>query len=65
MSANTSGSVTRISMTGYGILAYIAFLTVLLYAIGWVEGLLVPRSIDARPTLSAELARFFIPRHVA
>lgn len=56
MSANTSGAVTRISMTGYGILAYIAFLTVLLYAIGWVEGLLVPRSIDEGPQGSAAVA---------
>jgi protein-S-isoprenylcysteine O-methyltransferase Ste14 len=56
MNANEAGGVTRVTMTGYGMLAYVAFLAVLLYAIGWVEDLLVPRSIDEGPPASALLA---------
>jgi protein-S-isoprenylcysteine O-methyltransferase Ste14 len=36
----------RLLMTAYGAVVYVAFLLVFLYAIGFVEGLVVPKDID-------------------
>ncbi len=41
-----AGMIKRTLMTGYGLLAYAAFLVVFLYALGFVEGLVVPKAIN-------------------
>ncbi|WP_153342620.1 methanethiol S-methyltransferase [Nocardia aurantia] len=40
----------------YGTAVYVLFLVVFLYAIGWVEGLVVPRTIDEGPAASTRAA---------
>src|SRR5579862_1008241 len=43
----TEAAMARIAGTVYGVLVYVLFLGTFLYAIGFVENELVPRSIDA------------------
>lgn len=43
------GRLGRTLMTAYGAAAYAVFFAVFLYSIGWVEGLVVPRTIDEGP----------------
>ncbi|WP_373281743.1 methanethiol S-methyltransferase [Nocardia aobensis] len=43
-------------MAAYGLVAYLLFLVVFLYAIGWVEGLVVPRDINEGPAASTAVA---------
>ncbi|WP_372466004.1 methanethiol S-methyltransferase [Nocardia spumae] len=43
-------------MAAYGVVAYVLFLVVFLYAIGWVEGLVVPRDINEGPEASTAVA---------
>ncbi|TSE01705.1 isoprenylcysteine carboxylmethyltransferase family protein [Skermania sp. ID1734] len=43
-------------MTVYGSLVYLLFLATLLYSIGWVEGLVVPRTIDSGHEASTAVA---------
>jgi protein-S-isoprenylcysteine O-methyltransferase Ste14 len=45
-------TLARSLMTAYGVVVYLLFLLVFLYAIGFVEGLLVPKDIDAGPVIS-------------
>jgi methanethiol S-methyltransferase len=47
---------SRLLMTSHGVIAYTLFLLVFLYAIGWVERLLVPRTIDEGPRAPAAVA---------
>ncbi len=56
MTTHTASRPARTLMTAYGMLAYAAFAVVFLYAIGWVEGLVVPRTIDDGPTAPATVA---------
>ena len=56
MTTHTTSRLSRTLMTGYGMLAYGAFLVVFLYAIGWVEGLVVPRTIDEGPAAPTAVA---------
>ena len=56
MTTHTMSRPARIAMTGYGILAYCVFAVVFLYAIEWIEGLVVPRTIDEGPAASAGAA---------
>ena len=44
-----TGAVARTLITVYGTLVYVTFLIVFLYAIGWVEGLVVPHTINDGP----------------
>src|SRR5262245_43089656 len=46
----------RIAVFLYGVAAYICFLAVFLYAVGWVGGFGVPRSIDSAPAGSVGVA---------
>ena len=48
--------LNRSAVLGYGVVSYAAFFTTFLYAIGFVGGFLVPRSIDSAPTHSLGLA---------
>ncbi|MEU2006767.1 methanethiol S-methyltransferase [Rhodococcus sp. NPDC019627] len=41
--------VARTLITAYGMVVYATFLIVFVYAIGWVEGLVVPHTIDDGP----------------
>ncbi len=43
-------------MAAYGAAAYVLFLVVFLYSIGWVEGLVVPRDINEGPEASTAVA---------
>ena len=56
MTTHTTSRPARTLMTAYGMLAYAAFAVVFLFAIGWVEGLVVPRTIDDGPTAPAAVA---------
>ncbi|MEE2034111.1 methanethiol S-methyltransferase [Rhodococcus chondri] len=49
---------SRLLMTSYGLIAYALFLLVFLYAIGWVERLVVPRTIDEGSRTPAGIAVF-------
>lgn len=50
------GSRAGAATMAYGGVAYALLLVVFLYAIGWVEGLVVPRNIDEGPTASTTVA---------
>ncbi|TCN52712.1 protein-S-isoprenylcysteine O-methyltransferase Ste14 [Rhodococcus sp. SMB37] len=52
----TRTAASRLLVTGYGVCAYLIFLAVFLYAIGWVERLVVPRNIDQGPRAPAGIA---------
>lgn len=39
--------IARIAIAGYGIIAYLAFFSAILYAIGFVTGLVVPKDINS------------------
>ncbi len=52
----TRTAASRLLATGYGVCAYLIFLAVFLYAIGWVERLVVPRNIDEGPRAPAGIA---------
>ncbi|MFZ2176566.1 MAG: methanethiol S-methyltransferase [Rhodococcus sp. (in: high G+C Gram-positive bacteria)] len=54
--ADRTGGVTRTLIAGYGLIVYAAFLVVFLYAMGWVEGLVMPRTIDEGPEVAAVVA---------
>lgn len=43
-------------MAAYGVVVYFTFLAVFAYLIGWVEGLVVPRTIDEGPAASLTTA---------
>lgn len=51
-----SRGAVRTLMTAYGVVVYAAFLGVFLYAIGWVERLVVPHTIDDGPTAPGSVA---------
>ena len=40
----------RAAIVAYGLASYVVFLGVILYAVGLVEGVGVPRSVDDPPT---------------
>lgn len=52
----TRTPASRLLVTAYGVCAYLIFLAVFLYAIGWVERLAVPRNIDQGPRAPAGIA---------
>ncbi|MGN5238781.1 methanethiol S-methyltransferase [Rhodococcus sp. SJ-3] len=52
----TRTPASRLLVTAYGVCAYLIFLAVFLYAIGWVERLVVPRNIDEGPRAPAGIA---------
>jgi len=54
--AGTRTIASRLLMTSYGVVVYTLFLIVFLYAIGWIEKLVVPRTIDEGPRAPAALA---------
>lgn len=54
--AGTHTITSRLLMSAYGVVAYTAFLLVFLYSIGWVEKLVVPRTIDEGPRAPAAIA---------
>jgi protein-S-isoprenylcysteine O-methyltransferase Ste14 len=43
--------LSRIAVFAYGFTAYVLFLLTFVYAVGFIGGFLVPRSIDSTPTL--------------
>lgn len=43
--------LSRIAVFAYGSVAYVLFLLTFVYAVGFIGGFLVPRSIDSTPTL--------------
>ncbi|MCQ4122548.1 methanethiol S-methyltransferase [Rhodococcus tibetensis] len=49
-------AVVRTLVTGYGVVVYATFLVVFLYAIGWVEGLVVPDTINDGPDAPVAIA---------
>ncbi|MGX6511069.1 methanethiol S-methyltransferase [Rhodococcus sp. SJ-2] len=52
----TRTPASRLLVTAYGVCAYLIFLAVFLYAIGWVERWVVPRHIDEGPRAPAGIA---------
>lgn len=46
----------RAAITAYGIVVYLAFLAVVAYAVGFVEGMAVPKGIDDGPATAAWVA---------
>ncbi len=49
-------TASAVSMVAYAAVAYLLFLVVFLYSIGWVEGLVVPRDINEGPAASTAAA---------
>ena len=54
--AHRTGGVARTLITVYGMVVYATFLIVFLYAIGWVEGLVVPHTINDGPDAPVAVA---------
>ncbi|OUS94556.1 methanethiol S-methyltransferase [Rhodococcus sp. NCIMB 12038] len=54
--AHRPGGVARGLITAYGLVVYAMFLVVFLYAIGWVEGLVVPYTINDGPAAPVAVA---------
>ena len=65
--------MTRVMSAVYGLACYVVFLATFLYAIGFVENLVVPKSTDSGPAepvgiallVNALLLRLFAIEHIA
>ena len=68
---NTRGVLTRSAIFVYGAIAYLAFLAVFLYAVGFIAGLGTPTALDGEPrmpwqralTVDAALLSIFAVQH--
>lgn len=69
----TAGSLARLLGIGYGVAVYAIFLATLLYAVGFVSGVVVPKQIDTGATwpssvalcIDLQLLGLFVAQHSA